>query len=125
MNAQTSKAQTARAPTSPAVVAIGAVRFGNRLPLSIIAGPCAMESREHALEMAGALKEIATRLGVGLVYKSSFDKANRTSAASGRGIGLDKALSVFAEVKERLGLPVLTDVHEKEQCAPVGEVVDV
>src|SRR5215213_4070527 len=108
-----------------AVVAVGQVRFGNALPLTLIAGPCALESREHALEMASALKEIATRLGIGLVYKSSFDKANRTSAASGRGIGLDKALSVFAEVKERLGLPVLTDVHENGQCAPVGEVVDV
>jgi 2-dehydro-3-deoxyphosphooctonate aldolase (KDO 8-P synthase) len=109
----------------PAVVEAGSVRFGNHLPLSIIAGPCAMESREHALEMASALKEIAGRLGIGLVYKSSFDKANRTSVSSARGIGLDKALSVFAEVKERYGLPVLTDVHENDQCAPVGEVVDI
>jgi 2-dehydro-3-deoxyphosphooctonate aldolase (KDO 8-P synthase) len=84
-----------------------------------------MESREHALGMASALKEIADPLGIGLVYKSSFDKANRTSAESARGIGLDKALSVFAEVKERFGLPVLTDVHEAEQCAPVAAVVDV
>ncbi|QFU16435.1 3-deoxy-8-phosphooctulonate synthase [Microvirga thermotolerans] len=112
--------------TSPsAVVQVGSVRFGNRLPLGIIAGPCAMESREHALEMASALKEIATKLGLGLVYKSSFDKANRTSVSSARGIGLDRALSIFAEVKEKLGLPVLTDVHESGQCAPVGEVVDV
>src|SRR5918993_1334589 len=109
----------------PNVVEAGSVRFGNHLPLAIIAGPCAMESREHALEMASALKEITDKLGIGLVYKSSFDKANRTSAASGRGIGLDKALSVFAEVKERFGLPVLTDVHEAEQCAPVPAVVDV
>jgi 2-dehydro-3-deoxyphosphooctonate aldolase (KDO 8-P synthase) len=109
----------------PAVVEAGSVRFGNHLPLSIIAGPCAMESREHALEMASALKEIAGRLGIGLVYKSSFDKANRTSVSSARGIGLDKALSVFAEVKERYDLPVLTDVHENDQCAPVGEVVDI
>jgi 2-dehydro-3-deoxyphosphooctonate aldolase (KDO 8-P synthase) len=109
----------------PAVVEAGSVRFGNHLPLSIIAGPCAMESREHALEMASALKEIAGRLGIGLVYKSSFDKANRTSVSSARGIGLDKALSVFAEVKERYELPVLTDVHENDQCAPVGEVVDI
>ncbi|MFC4173759.1 3-deoxy-8-phosphooctulonate synthase [Microvirga sp. GCM10011540] len=108
-----------------ATVEAGSVRFGNHLPLSIIAGPCAMESREHALEMASALKEMAGRLGMGLVYKSSFDKANRTSISSARGIGLDKALSVFAEVKESLGLPVLTDVHENEQCAPVGEVVDI
>jgi 2-dehydro-3-deoxyphosphooctonate aldolase (KDO 8-P synthase) len=110
---------------SQAAVGIGSVRFGNRLPLALIAGPCAMESREHALEMASALKEIADPLGIGLVYKSSFDKANRTSAESARGIGLDKALSVFAEVKERFGLPVLTDVHEAEQCAPVAAVVDV
>jgi len=109
----------------PAVVEAGSVRFGNHLPLGIIAGPCAMESRDHALEMAAALKEIADRLGIGLVYKSSFDKANRTSIASPRGIGLDKALSIFAEVKERYGLPVLTDVHDVEQCAAVAEVVDV
>ncbi len=108
-----------------AIVDLGSVRFGNHLPLAIIAGPCAMESREHALEMASALKEMTGRLGLGLVYKSSFDKANRTSAGSARGIGLDRALSVFAEVKERFGLPVLTDVHEIEQCAPVAEVVDV
>src|SRR5215203_1697603 len=107
------------------VVEVGAVRFGNRLPLSLIAGPCAMESRDHALETAAALKEIAARVGIGLVYKSSFDKANRTSAGSARGIGLARALAIFAEVKERLGLPVLTDVHEREQCAAVAEVVDV
>ena len=109
----------------PATVQAGSVRFGNHLPLSIIAGPCAMESRDHALEMASALKEIAERQGLGLVYKSSFDKANRTSGSSARGIGLHKALAVFAEVKERLGLPVLTDVHENDQCAPVAEVVDI
>ncbi len=107
------------------VVDLGSVRFGNHLPLALIAGPCAMESRAHALETASALKEIAGRLGLGLVYKSSFDKANRTSAASARGIGLDRALAVFAEVKESLGLPVLTDVHEAEQCAAAGEVVDI
>jgi 2-dehydro-3-deoxyphosphooctonate aldolase (KDO 8-P synthase) len=107
------------------VVDLGSVRFGNHLPLALIAGPCAMESRAHALETASALKEIAGRLGLGLVYKSSFDKANRTSAASARGIGLDKALAVFAEVKESLGLPVLTDVHEAEQCAAAAEVVDI
>ena len=84
-------------------VDLGTVRFGNRLPLALIAGPCAMESRAHALEMAAALKEIAERLGIGLVYKSSFDKANRTSAGSARGIGLDEALPIFAEVKERSG----------------------
>ncbi|HEU4518139.1 MAG TPA: 3-deoxy-8-phosphooctulonate synthase [Microvirga sp.] len=108
-----------------ATVTVGSVRFGNALPFSLIAGPCAMESRAHALEMASALKEMTARLGIGLVYKSSFDKANRTSASSARGIGLDSALSIFAEVKERLGLPVLTDVHGNDQCAPVAEVVDV
>src|SRR5215207_8151036 len=106
-------------------VAVGGVRFGNDLPLVIIAGPCAMESRDHALETATALKEVVSKLGLGLVYKSSFDKANRTSSASARGIGLDEALPIFAEVKERLGLPVTTDVHEIEQCAPVAEVVDI
>ena len=106
-------------------VSIGKTVFGNDKPLSIIAGPCAMESRDHALEMATALKEITTKLGIGLVYKSSFDKANRTSANSPRGLGLDLALPIFAEVKETLGIPVLTDVHTAEQCAPVAEVVDV
>jgi 2-dehydro-3-deoxyphosphooctonate aldolase (KDO 8-P synthase) len=107
------------------IVAVGAVRFGNALPLALVAGPCALESREHALEMAAALKEIAGRLGVGLVYKTSFDKANRTSAASARGLGLEAALPVFAEIRVRLGVPVLTDVHEPDQCARVAEVVDV
>ncbi|MGF9762668.1 3-deoxy-8-phosphooctulonate synthase [Microvirga sp. 0TCS3.31] len=106
-------------------VQIGSVRFGNHLPLGIIAGPCAMESRDHALEMAAALSEMAGRLGLGLVYKSSFDKANRTSISSARGIGIDRALAIFAEVKERYGLPVLTDVHENDQCAAIAEVVDV
>ncbi len=108
-----------------ATVDVGGLRFGNRLPLALIAGPCAMESRDHALEVAAALKEITDRVGIGLVYKSSFDKANRTSGKSSRGIGLKAALPVFAEVKERLGLPVITDVHEIGQCAPVGEVVDI
>src|SRR5919202_6583429 len=108
-----------------ATVAVGGVRFGNDLPLAVIAGPCAIESQNHALETASALKDIAGRLGLGLVYKSSFDKANRTSAASARGIGLNEALPIFAEIKERLGLPVTTDVHEIEQCAPVAEVVDI
>jgi 2-dehydro-3-deoxyphosphooctonate aldolase (KDO 8-P synthase) len=108
-----------------AVVAVGQVRFGNALPLSLIAGPCALESREHALETASALKEIAARLGIGLVYKSSFDKANRTASASARGIGLAEALPVFAEVRERFGLPVTTDVHEIGHCAAAAEVVDI
>jgi 2-dehydro-3-deoxyphosphooctonate aldolase (KDO 8-P synthase) len=110
---------------TPATVEVGTVRFGNHLPLAVIAGPCAMESRAHALEMASALKAMAEKLGIGLVYKSSFDKANRTSVSSARGIGLDKALAVFAEVKESLGLPVLTDVHENDQCAIAAEVVDI
>jgi 2-dehydro-3-deoxyphosphooctonate aldolase (KDO 8-P synthase) len=101
------------------------VRFGNDLPLSVIAGPCQMESRAHALETATALKDIAVRLGFGLVYKTSFDKANRTSAAAARGIGLKAALPVFAEIRETLGLPVLTDVHEAGQCAAVAEAVDI
>ncbi|MEO1137080.1 MAG: 3-deoxy-8-phosphooctulonate synthase [Pseudomonadota bacterium] len=99
--------------------------ISNHLPLTVFAGPCAMESRDHALECAGALKEIAGRLGLNLIYKSSFDKANRTSAASARGIGLSDALSVFAEIRERTGLPVVTDVHEPSQCAIVAEVADV
>ncbi|CEJ13185.1 2-dehydro-3-deoxyphosphooctonate aldolase [bacterium YEK0313] len=111
--------------TAQSTVTVGSVRFGNKLPLALIAGPCAMESRSHALEVASALKEIAGRVGIGLVYKSSFDKANRTSGKSSRGIGLAAALPIFAEVKESLGLPVITDVHEIEQCAPVGEVVDI
>jgi 2-dehydro-3-deoxyphosphooctonate aldolase (KDO 8-P synthase) len=111
-------------PPNP-VVAVGAVRFGNDLPLAVIAGPCALESRGHALEMAAALKEIAGRLGISLVFKTSFDKANRTSEASARGIGLDEALPIFAEIRSTLGLPVLTDVHENEQCARAAEAVDV
>jgi 2-dehydro-3-deoxyphosphooctonate aldolase (KDO 8-P synthase) len=106
-------------------VEIGAVRFGNRLPLALIAGPCALESRAHALETAAALKEIAARLEIGLIYKTSFDKANRTSARSARGIGLDEALPIFAEIRDILSLPVLTDVHDAGQCARVAEVVDV
>jgi len=103
----------------------GSVRVGNAEPLSFIAGPCALESREHALEMAHALKEIAQRRGVGLIYKTSFDKANRTSLDSARGVGLGQALPIFAEIREATGLPVLTDVHEIDQCAPAAEVIDV
>jgi 2-dehydro-3-deoxyphosphooctonate aldolase (KDO 8-P synthase) len=112
-------------PAPEPVVTIGQVRFGNDLPLALIAGPCALESRDHALETAMALKEIATRVGIGLVYKTSFDKANRTSARSARGLGLDAALPIFAEIRSSLGVPVLTDVHEADQCTPVAEVVDV
>jgi 2-dehydro-3-deoxyphosphooctonate aldolase (KDO 8-P synthase) len=107
------------------VVAAGSVRFGNDLPLSVIAGPCALESRAHALEVASALKQIASRLGIGLVYKTSFDKANRTSVSAARGIGLAQALPIFAEIRSSLGLPVLTDVHEAGQCAEVAQAVDV
>jgi 2-dehydro-3-deoxyphosphooctonate aldolase (KDO 8-P synthase) len=107
------------------VVHAGSVAFGNALPLALIAGPCAMESRAHALEMASALKEITSRLGMPFVFKTSFDKANRTSAGGARGVGLVQALPVFAEIRESLGLPVLTDVHDAGQCAPVAEAVDV
>ncbi|MGI6245566.1 MAG: 3-deoxy-8-phosphooctulonate synthase [Pseudochelatococcus sp.] len=115
-----------QARVEQAVVAVGGgVRFGNDLPLALIAGPCQLESRDHALEMAAALKEIAGRLGIGLVFKTSFDKANRTSIGAARGVGLRQALPIFAEIRERLGLPVLTDVHLPEQCAPVAEAADV
>ncbi len=106
------------------VVSAGSVKFGNDLPMSVIAGPCQLESRAHALEVASALKEIAARLGIGIVYKTSFDKANRTSGSAARGIGLKQALPIFAEIRAS-GLPVLTDVHEAAQCAEVAEAVDV
>ncbi|MGH6736323.1 MAG: 3-deoxy-8-phosphooctulonate synthase [Methyloceanibacter sp.] len=112
-------------PAPAATVAIGKAKFGNGLPIVLMAGPCALESRAHALETAAALGEIANRLGIGLVYKSSFDKANRTSAGSARGLGLKQALPVFAEIRESIGLPVVTDVHEPEQCTAVAEAVDV
>ena len=108
-----------------AVVKLGSVEIGNAKKLSIIAGPCALESRDHALEMAHALKEIAAKAGVGLIYKTSFDKANRTSSNSARGLGLELALPIFAEIRESLGIPVLTDVHEREQCAMAARAVDV
>ncbi len=106
-------------------VRAGNVLFANDAPISVLAGPCQMESRAHALEMASALAEIAAKLGFGLVYKSSFDKANRTSLTGRRGMGLKAALPVFAEIRETLGLPIVTDVHDVAQCAPVAEVVDV
>jgi 2-dehydro-3-deoxyphosphooctonate aldolase (KDO 8-P synthase) len=112
-------------PAPNPIVAVDKVRFGNALPLALIAGPCALESRGHALDMASALKELTARLGIGFVYKTSFDKANRTSGKSARGLGLDKALAIFAEIRDKLGIPVLTDVHDAEQCGPVAEVVDV
>jgi 2-dehydro-3-deoxyphosphooctonate aldolase (KDO 8-P synthase) len=101
-----------------------AARFGPALPLALIAGPCQLESRAHALEMAQALKEIAARRAIGLVFKSSFDKANRTSGSAQRGLGLKAALPIFAEIRETLGLPVITDVHETSQCGPVAQAVD-
>jgi 2-dehydro-3-deoxyphosphooctonate aldolase (KDO 8-P synthase) len=113
------------APKPNRAVKIGDVTFANDAPIAVFAGPCQMESRAHALEMASALKEIAGRLGIGLVYKTSFDKANRTSLGGKRGVGLDGALPVFAEIRETLGVPVVTDVHEAGQCARVAEVVDV
>lgn len=106
-------------------VTVGNVTFSNNAPLSIIAGPCQMESREHAFDMAGSIKEITDKLGIGFVYKSSFDKANRTSLSSKRGIGLDKAMEIFADLKREFQMPVLTDVHTEEQCAMVADVVDV
>ncbi len=106
-------------------VTVGSATFGNDLPLTLIAGPCQMESRDHAFAMAGRLKEMAERLKIGFVYKTSFDKANRTSLAGKRGLGLDKALAVFADLRQELGVAVLTDVHERDQCAEIAEVVDV
>jgi 2-dehydro-3-deoxyphosphooctonate aldolase (KDO 8-P synthase) len=115
---------SAASKPNPAVT-VGKVTFANDRPIAVFAGPCQMESRAHALEMAAALKEIAGRLGIGLVYKTSFDKANRTSLGAKRGLGLGEALAVFAEIHGTLGLPVVTDVHEAGQCARVAEVVDV
>jgi len=107
------------------VVSVGNVRFGNGLPLALIAGPCQLESREHGLMMAERLAEIAERAGIGLVFKASFDKANRTSLAGARGMGLEASLEVFTEIRERFGLPVLTDVHLPDQCERVAQVVDI
>lgn len=106
-------------------VTVGGVTFANDAPISILAGPCQMESRQHALEMAAALVEVSKSLGFGLVFKASFDKANRTSLSGRRGIGLEAALPVFAEIRETFSIPVVTDIHEVSQCAPVAEVVDV
>jgi 2-dehydro-3-deoxyphosphooctonate aldolase (KDO 8-P synthase) len=106
-------------------VILGDLEIGNARRLSIIAGPCQLESRAHAFDMAGALKEACAALGVGLIYKTSFDKANRSSAATARGIGLENALPIFADIRAKFGLPVLTDVHERDQCAAVAQAVDV
>src|SRR5580693_3680908 len=124
------RARTGTKPLNAALAAasivnVGRVKFGNDLPISIIAGPCQLESRAHGLEVASALKEIAARLKIGLVYKTSFDKANRTSVSAARGIGLAQALPIFAEIRSSLGLPVLTDVHEAAQCAEAAQAVDI
>lgn len=111
--------------TTPRTVSVGSIAIANDRPLTLIAGPCAMQSRDHALETAQALVEMTAALGMPLIYKSSFDKANRTSVSAARGIGLANALEIFADVKARFGCPVITDVHESGQCAPVAEVVDV
>jgi 2-dehydro-3-deoxyphosphooctonate aldolase (KDO 8-P synthase) len=112
-------------PRLNAVVQIGKVKIGNSLPLTLIAGPCQLESRDHALMMSSALAKIAGRMNIGFIYKTSFDKANRTSIAGARGLGLEAALPIFAELRARIGAPLLTDVHEISQCKPVAEVVDV
>ncbi|WP_067214916.1 3-deoxy-8-phosphooctulonate synthase [Stappia indica] len=111
--------------TCNGTVTVGNVAFSQDAPLSLIAGPCQMESRAHVLECAAAVKEIADSLGISVVFKASFDKANRTSIAASRGVGLNEALPVFAEIRETYGMPVLTDIHSADQCAPVAEVVDV
>ncbi|WP_048649375.1 3-deoxy-8-phosphooctulonate synthase [Nitratireductor soli] len=106
-------------------VAIGQAVFANDAPLALIAGPCQLESRDHAFDMAGALKELTAKLDLGFVYKTSFDKANRTSLSGRRGAGLDAALPIFADLRKELGVPVLTDVHTEEQCRIVADAVDV
>ncbi len=111
--------------TKPRHVHIGNITIGNDRPLALIAGPCVLESRAHAMEMSHALVELTARLGIGLIYKTSFDKANRTSSKSERGLGMEACLPILAEVREKYGCPVLTDVHTPEQCAPVAEAVDV
>ena len=108
-----------------AVVKVGNVEIGNARKLALIAGPCQLESREHAFEMAHALKEMAAKAGLGLIYKTSFDKANRSSTSGQRGLGLERSLQVFADLRAELGLPILTDIHEREQCAIMAPVVDV
>lgn len=111
--------------TQPRTVTIGSIQVANDRPLALIAGPCAMQSRAHALETAQALVEMTAAIGMPLIYKSSFDKANRTSVSAARGIGLSAAMDIFAEIKAMFGCPVITDVHDIAQCAPVGAVVDV
>lgn len=119
------KADVSPLPPAPRHVEAGRVVFGNDLPLVLIAGPCQIESRAHALECAAALFEIATRAGIPFVFKSSFDKANRTSVHAQRGIGFARAPEIFAEIREKFGVPVLTDIHSENQCRPIAEVVDI
>jgi 2-dehydro-3-deoxyphosphooctonate aldolase (KDO 8-P synthase) len=109
----------------PHHITLGSFQIGNDLPFVLIAGPCALESRDHAFEMSGALKELTGKLGIPLIYKTSFDKANRTSLKAGRGMGIDKSLPIFDDIRKKMGLPVLTDVHAPEQCAEVAAAVDV
>lgn len=108
-----------------AIVKVGSVIFSNETPLSLIAGPCQMESRDHAFEMAGRIKTITDQIGIGFVYKSSYDKANRTSISAPRGIGLEKAMAIFSDLKKEFNCPVLTDVHTEEQCTLVASTVDI
>ena len=112
-------------PVKPRHVSIGSLTLGNDLPLTLIAGPCQMESREHALQTASILKDLCGKAGIGLIYKTSFDKANRTSVSTARGIGIEESRPIFAEIRESLGVPTLTDVHLPEHCAAMAEVVDV
>lgn len=111
--------------TEQKTVKVGSIEFANDKPFALLAGPCAIESRQHALEMSMALKELSEGMGIGLVYKSSFDKANRTSSKSNRGVGLSEGLDILAEVKDRTGLPIVTDIHLPDQCAAVAEVADI
>mgnify|MGYP002880245426 CR=1 FL=1 len=106
-------------------VRIGDLEIANDKPFTLIAGPCQLETRQHAFDMAGAIKEITAKLGIGFIYKTSFDKANRTSRNAKRGLGLELSLPIFEDLKKEFGVPVLTDVHEREQCAEVASVVDV
>lgn len=111
--------------TAQHIVKVQDLSIGNDLPFTLLAGPCALESREHAMDMSGALKELTDKLGIGFIYKTSFDKANRTSIKSGRGLGIEKSLPILADVKKAMNCPVVTDVHLPEQCAEVAEVADV
>jgi 2-dehydro-3-deoxyphosphooctonate aldolase (KDO 8-P synthase) len=111
--------------TPNSTIKVGTVSFSNTAPISLIAGPCQMESRDHAFMMAESLKDICAKLGIGLIYKSSFDKANRTSISGKRGLGLEKSLAIFSDIKSQLGLSVLTDVHEIDQCAALAPVIDI